>query len=168
LTYFSATGNTAKIAAVIQSTLEAKGATVDVLDITHPATREEKPAANDYQAFIFGFPVHSDRAPRVAREWLKTLDGKGRKCSTFFTYGGFGILPAHGTTRDILEGRNFDVVSSAEFPAAHSFNIGGWNALEDRPGPSEFDLAGAYAIKTYDRFCCDKDGKSLELPETEP
>ena len=50
----------------------------------------------------------------------------------FFTYGGFGVHPAHHATREILEERHFRVVSSAEFLGAHTFNRAGWEAMVDR------------------------------------
>lgn len=86
------------------------------------------------------------------REWLQTLDGQGKKCSTFFTYGGFGVHPAHYSTRQILEEQNFAMVSSAEFLASHTFNLGGWKAMEGRPDASDFELAKEYVVKTYRRF----------------
>ena len=45
---------------------------------------------------------------------MKTLEGQGKKCAMFFTYGGFGVHPTHYSTRQILENQNFVVVSSAE------------------------------------------------------
>ena len=152
LAYFSATGNTKKIAGYVFEKLKKSGADVEMLDITPLSVREKKTDLSLYDAFLFGMPVHSWRAPRIVRNWLKTLDGCGRKCSMFFTYGGFGIHPAHYTTCKILEERGFLVVSSAEFLAAHTFNLGGWRAMENRPDERDFSVADEYAQKTYFRF----------------
>ena len=132
LAYFSATGKTKKIAGYVFEKLKKSGADVEMLDITPLSVRKKKTNLSGYDTFVFGMPVHSWRAPRIVRNWLKTLDGCGRKCSMFFTYGGFGIHPAHYTTCKILEERGFLVVSSAEFLAAHTFNLGGWRAMENR------------------------------------
>ena len=62
-------------------------------------------------------------------------------CYFFQAYGGLTVHPIHFSTREILENRGFDLVSSAEFLAKHTFNIGGWSALEDRPNESDFGVA---------------------------
>ncbi|HSQ85629.1 MAG TPA: flavodoxin domain-containing protein [Desulfobacterales bacterium] len=123
--YFSATGNTAKIAKVIEEKFKEEGVRVTMSDITPLGERQRKIDFEPYQAVVFGAPVHSRRAPRAVRDWLRTLDGQGKKCSMFFTYGGFGVHPTHYSTRQILKEQNFIVVSSAEFLSAHTFNLGG-------------------------------------------
>ncbi|WFN36834.1 EFR1 family ferrodoxin [Methanomicrobium antiquum] len=155
IAYFSATGNTRKIADFVFEKLKNLGADVEILDITPLSVREKKTDLSLYDAFLFGMPVHSWRAPRIVRNWLKTLDGCGRKCSMFFTYGGFSIHPAHYTTCKILEERGFLVVSSAEFLAAHTFNLGGWEANVNRPDERDFSVAEEYAKETYLRFSGD-------------
>ena len=165
--YFSATGNTARIATVIKEKFIELGTDVEVKDITPYSGRQENINLELYQAVIFGAPVHSCRAPRVVREWLRTLNGQGKKCSMFFTYGGFGVHPTHYTTKQILEKQNFIVVSSADFLGAHTFNLGGWRAMEGRPNQCDLDVAKEYAIKTYKRFA-GEDLKILgELEKTE-
>ena len=165
--YFSATGNTARIARIIEESFSELGARVTMSDITPFASRQNKIDLEPYQAVMVGAPIHSWRAPRVVRELLKTLDGKGRKCSMFFTYGGFGVHPAHYSTREILQEQNFIVFSSAEFLSAHTFNIGGWKAMEGRPDESDYALAREYASRTYKRFTGEDDGVLFELEKTE-
>jgi flavodoxin/ferredoxin len=165
--YFSATGNTAKIANVIKKKFTKMGAEVTTIDITSLADRQQKIDLEPYQAVVFGSPIHSWRAPRVVREWLRTLDGEGKKCSMFFTYGGFGVHPTHYSTRRILEEQKFSVVSSAEFLGAHTFNLGGWKAMEDRPGEFDFEVAKDYVGITYKRFTGEDDRVLGELERTE-
>lgn len=152
LCWFSATGNTAAIAEAIEGRLSELGAEVNSVDITLSSTREDPIDLTPYQAAIFGAPIHSMRAPRVVRNWLETLDGQGKKCATFFTYGGFQVHPTHYNTKEILSRRNFNVLASAEFLACHTFNLGGWNAMEGRPDASDLALAGQFADKIFDRF----------------
>lgn len=165
--YFSATGNTAKIAEVIEEKFEEVGVGVTMSDITPYGNRQRKIDFEPYQAVVFGAPIHSSRAPRAVRDWLRTLDGQGKKCSMFFTYGGFGVHPTHYSTRQILEEQNFIVVSSAEFLSAHTFNLGGWRALEDRPDEIDFDVAKDYVELTYKRFTGEDDRILGELEKTE-
>lgn len=165
--YFSATGNTAQIAKVIEEKFKEFGVEVSMTDITSYTDRQRKIDLEPYQAVVFGAPIHSWRAPRVVREWLRTLDGQRKKCSMFFTYGGFNVHPTHYSTRQILEEQNFIVVSSAEFLGAHTFNLGGWKAMECRPDATDFDIAKEYASITYKRFTGEDDGILGELEKTE-
>lgn len=152
IVFFSATNNTKTMATVIKKELEEMGASAKMHDITPASARQHHMSFSAYDAVVFGFPVHSLRAPRVVREWLQGLDGEGKKCSMFFTYGGFMVHPSHHSTRQILNRQGFVVVSSAEFPGAHTFNIGGWCAFPERPNDQEFDQARQYVIATYRRF----------------
>jgi len=165
--YFSATGNTAKIAKVIEEKFKEEGVRVTMSDITPLGDRQRKIDFEPYQAVVFGAPVHTRRAPRIMREWLRTLNGQGKKCSMFFTYGGFGTHPAHYSTRQILEEQNFRVVSSAEFLAAHAFNLGGWKAMEGRPDEHDLDVAKEYVKITYKRFTNEDESPLDELEKTE-
>ncbi len=166
LCYFSATGNTAKMAGVIGETFREMGMKVEEKDIT-PLSEHSKPIdLEPYQAFVIGAPIYSWRAPRVVREWLRTLDGKGKKCSMFFTYGGFQVHPTHHSTKQILEEQGFVVVSSAEFLGAHTFNLGGWRAVPDRPDASDYEVAKGYVRKTYARFTGEDPGTLGEMEKT--
>lgn len=167
LIYFSATGNTAKMAKVIKESFIELGVEVQEYDITSYSSRQKKIDIGPYQALVFGAPIHSWRAPRVVREWLMTLDGEGKKCSMFFTYGGFKVHPTHYSTRQILEQQNFITVSSAEFLGAHTFNLGGWKAMEDRPNDADFEMAKEYVLKTHKRFTGEDPEILGELEKTE-
>lgn len=162
---FSATGNTAKIAEAIAERLVSLGATVHNSDITAPAGRKQPIAMDQFDAAVFGAPIHSMRAPRLVREWLLTLDGQGKKCAMFFTYGGFQIHPTHFTTAQILQNSSFVVVASADFPGKHTFNLGGWQAMADRPGPDELALAAQYADAVYKRFSGEDSGVVKDLDQ---
>ncbi len=167
IVFFSATGNTAKMATVIEERFTELGAEVTMSNVTSYNHRQEKTDLTSYDAVVFGLPVYSRRAPRVVRKWLRTLNGQGKKCSMFFTYGGFGTHPAHYSTRQILEEQHFHVVSSAEFLGAHAFNLGGWKAMERRPDESDFTVAKEYVEITYRRFTDEDEGLLGELEKTE-
>ena len=149
---FSATGNTARIGEAIAARFRELGAEAVLRDVTRPDSRPPGLPLGGFEAVLFGSPIHSMRAPRVFREWLATLEGEGRKCATFFTYGGFLVHPTHHHTREILTGRGFEFVASAEFLGAHTYNLGGWEAMVGRPDSSDLELAREYASALYDRF----------------
>ncbi len=152
LAYFSATGNTRKIVDAMASRFVELGSEVEKLEILLPEARKPGMDLSSFQAVVFGAPIHSMRAPRLVREWLATLDGAGIKCATFFTYGGFQVHPTHYDTRERLSQRGFTVVASAEFLGGHTFNLGGWQAMMDRPGDEDLRLATRYAEAIYKRF----------------
>ncbi|WP_419785801.1 EFR1 family ferrodoxin [Pseudodesulfovibrio sp.] len=161
---FSATGNTRTIASQMAAQLRERGAAVETCDITAHTADQPPIDCSACDAVIFGFPVHSLRAPRVVRDWLRTLDGQRKKCATFFTYGGFIVHPAHQSTRTILEERGFSLVASAEFPGAHTFNLGGWRAFPQRPDQRESELAKRYVDAVYDRLSGKDNAMPGELP----
>lgn len=150
--YFSATGNTEKIAQSIGTHLMELGGEVHFFDITLPSSRQKPIDIENFDAALFGFPIHSMRAPRICREWIAGLNGLGKKCAIFFTYGGFQVHPAHHTTRKLLEQNNFRVVASAEFLASHTYNLGGWQAMQGRPDESDFLVAREYAGRVLPRL----------------
>ena len=167
IAYFSATGNTQKMAEVIEPVFKERGASVDKFDITVKAARLEPLDFSPYDGVIFGAPIHSLRAPRVVRDWMKTLNGQGQKAAMFFTFGGFHVHPTHYSTREILAKAGFTVVSSAEFLGAHTFNKGGWDAVPSRPDASDFAVAREFALSTYDRFAGQDEGILGDLEKTE-
>jgi flavodoxin/Fe-S-cluster-containing hydrogenase component 2 len=156
IAFFSATGNTKKIAKVVNKKIGELNISTTLLDITSSNSRKDNILINDYDAVIFGFPIYSMRAPRVCREWLEKIDGEGKKCSVFFTYGGFGKDPAHYYMKQLLEKQNFELVSTAEFLGAHTFNYSGWEAAEGRPNESDYEVAKEYVMKTINKII-DKD-----------
>lgn len=152
LIYFSATGNTKRMADTVENYLKDHDISVTKIDITSHESRKEQISLSKYDAVIFGFPIYSLRAPRVCRQWLEKLDGNGKKCSVFFTFGGFGKAPAHYYMNELLEKRSFTLVSTAEFLGVHTFNRCGWQAAEGRPNESDFKAAEEYTHKTLKRF----------------
>jgi ferredoxin/flavodoxin len=167
LCYFSPTGNTRHIAHVIGRHLVDLGADVTERDITPLELRDAVTLSPGYDAFIIGAPIHSHRAPRLVREWLGTLRGEGKKAAMFLTYGGFTVHPAHHHTGKILTAAGFDVIASAEFLGKHTFNLGGWAAVPDRPDASDDDVARQYAKRIFARFSGEDPGRVGELPNTD-
>ena len=159
LLYFSATGVTNTYAQVIHNELVKLGSSVDMQNITPYSARQRPLLISKYDAFIFGFPVYADFAPSVINEWIPSLDGQGKRCGMFFTYGARTTGYAHFHTKLLLEGANFRVYFSAEFLGRHSFNLGGWDILPERPDEKDFVVARDLAKVAVERFS--KGGQSL-------
>ncbi len=152
LIFFSTTGNTAKIAGAIEEKLDELGIKVESVNIISFYQRQGMINMKKYDFLIFGFPVYAWRTPKVVREWLKTLDGKKKKCSMFFTYGGISMGIAHHETKQTLEKQGFMVISSAEFPGKHTYNLGGWDLLENRPNEADIEVAREYTEKLIEKY----------------
>lgn len=150
--YFSATGNTKKIAQAIASRLRELGSDAELIDITSHQNRQSKLEFKQFDGVVLGSPIHSMRAPRLVRDWIATLQGGGMKCATFFTYGGFQVPPTHYDTRRRLEEQGFKLAASAEFLGEHTFNLGGWQAMLGRPNDDDASLAREYADAVHARL----------------
>jgi len=152
IVYFSATDVTRTYARLMKEEILEGGWDVKLIDVTSFRSRHKKILLEVDHQIIFGFPVYGDFAPRVINQWIETLDGQGRRCATFFTYGGRTSGYAHFHTKLLLEKVGFEVLFSAEFLGRHSFNEGGWSILKDRPNEADFQAAREFAQLAIDRF----------------
>jgi len=149
--YFSGTDVTTVVARSVHRRLEERGLGADLVDIT-PLDRRNSADTDGYDRLIFGFPVYSDFAPAAMNDWLNTLEGRGRKCVIFCTYGGRSSGYFHYHTWQILKDRGFAVLMSAEFLGRHTFNVAGWKVLPDRPDGSDLHIAGELADRAAELF----------------
>lgn len=152
LVYFSATHVTQTYAEEMQETLLNQGCLSRSFNVTPSESRQHPLSFDDYNGVIFGFPVFADFAPTVINQWLPTLEGKGKKCSLFFTYGARSTGYAHFHTKLLLDRAGFKVLFTAEFIGRHSFNVGGWKNAPDRPNEADLAVAREYAQLAVSRF----------------
>ncbi len=150
--YFSATGNTQRIKNVIKKELINLGNDIQEFNLANRSVRENFSSFELFDAVVFGFPVYYWRAPRLIREWFKNKNGMNRRCSLFFTYGGAHIGIAHHNMKQILTSCGFNLVVSAEFLAKHTFNVAGFQFMEDRPNHEDFKIARKFASISYHKF----------------
>ena len=163
--YFSATGITETISNHIAEILKREGNSVKLKNIITPDSRQCQVDFLKYNAYIFGFPVFGGRPPSIVEEWMRTLNGRKRKCSMFFTYGARDLEVAHQITYYLLTQANFQIVLSAEFIGKHSFNVAeGWSLAEDRPNHLDFEVATEFALQSLTRFQNDSEF-SIDLSE---
>ncbi len=155
LVYFSGTNVTHTYAEVIRETLLDEGCSVRSFNVTPYGSRQAGLSFDDDDGVLFGFPVFADFAPSVINEWLPTLKGQGKKCALFLTYGARTTGYAHFHTKLLLERAGFQVLFSAEFLGRHSFNVGGWRVIPDRPNAEDLVVARGYARLAMERFASD-------------
>lgn len=164
LFYFSGTGNTERIAGAIAGELTEINVEIHIFNITSYKERQQNYDLAPYSAIIFGIPIYAWRAPEVVIEWLKSINGQGKRCATFFTYGGVAVGSAHYDTKEILHGSNFIHIGSSEFPGKHTFNLAGWDFLENRPDKRDFDIAKEFARKILNKFQ-EKENNRIEIED---
>jgi ferredoxin len=156
IVYFSATNVTHSYVEIVRDELLRRGCAVQTHNVTALESRRQPPSLDGCDGVIFGFPVFSSFAPSVINEWLPTLSGKGTKCATFFTYGGRTSAYAHFHTSLLLKQADFRLLLTAEFLGRHSFNVGGWQVLSDRPDEGDFSVAREFAGLAMERFSRDE------------
>jgi flavodoxin/Pyruvate/2-oxoacid:ferredoxin oxidoreductase delta subunit len=151
--YFSATGITELVSNHIALVIESEGHSVFQKNIITPESRQQEFDFLELDAYFFGFPVFEGRAPTVAEEWMKTLEGKNKKCSMYFTYGARDLELAHQATFYLLKKANFQVVLSAEFIGKHSFCVAkGFELAKGRPNQLDFDIVIKFVEESLARF----------------
>ena len=142
IVYFSAEGNTAKVA---KELAEAKGADIFEIVPEEPYTKADirwiNPVARcnreklgkkdvpsvgkienfaDYYTFFIGFPIWYYGAPNVVSTFCKGYDWNGKKIRIFATSGGSGIcktaekLQPYVTVAEILDARVVKQASEVE------------------------------------------------------
>ncbi len=152
LIYFSPTGNTKKIADAIQQELIKNDVEIGIFNITKPKIRRNISNFLEFEQFIFGFPIFYWRIPEEIRNWLKLVKGNGKKCATFFTYGGITSGVAPYDTGQILKAQDFNLLIAAEFLGKHTFNIAGWNVIPNRPNSEDLNIAREFAQLILKKF----------------
>ena len=167
LIFFSATKNTALIGKTIKQTLIKLNVNIDEFDITNYEIRQKEFDFGKYDGIILGAPVYAWRAPEIVREWIKTLEGKGTLCATFFTYGGVASGATHIDTFSLLKEQNFKVVASAEFLGKHTFSNVDWELMKDRPNQEDLEISEKFAEKVIQKFSKAQPA-ILELPDSLP
>lgn len=105
VTYFSQSGNTAKVATAIYEGIEA--AEKDLAPIS------EVGDVSDYDLIFCGFPVHAHRVPRSAEAFLEKLPA-GTKVALFATHGSLrgGILAVQAFHHGITIGHELNILGT--------------------------------------------------------
>jgi NAD-dependent dihydropyrimidine dehydrogenase PreA subunit len=152
LVYFSATNVTHSYAEVMRNAFVDHGCEVQLFNVTAYAARQRPLPIEDFDGFIFGFPVFANFAPSVINTWLTTIDGGGKRCAQYFTYGARTTGYAHFHTKLLLEQAGFQMMLSGEFLGRHSFNVSGWRILPNRPNEQDFAVAEEYVGLALKRF----------------
>jgi len=121
--YFSATGTTKKIVTELAGALAKHFRTHrEDFDFTLPAARTSPPAVSADDFVVFGVPVYAGRVPNVLLKYLACINGQGALALPVVVFGNRNYDDALVELKDILEERNFYVLSAGAFVGEHSFS----------------------------------------------
>lgn len=97
--YYTGTGGSERISRRIADELRHKGCDVSLNRII----RDKFSTEDTFDYYILVFAVHSFNAPRPTFEWVRRLEGKGRKCAVISVSGGGEIISNTACRRKIIK-----------------------------------------------------------------
>ena len=153
--YFSATGTTKTIVTKLADHIaEILRAPREDFNFTLPAARTSTPGVSAGDFAVFGVPVYAGRVPNVLLKYLDGIKGEGAVALPVTVYGNRDYDDALIELKDILEERNFYVLSAGAFVGEHSFS-----ETLAKGRPDEADIA---AVSRFAELVADK---VLRIPE---
>lgn len=123
--WFSATGTTQVTAeALAKSICMNLGgeAIFKSKSFTLPGERKKPLEFVENDLVVFGVPVYAGRVPNVLLKYLHTMNGNGALAVPVVLYGNRNYDDALIELKDIMEGRNFNVIAAGAFIGEHSFS----------------------------------------------
>jgi ferredoxin len=97
--YFSGTGNTRHVAALLQQHLVAAGATVDIVNIDQHTKGRSAPDITAYDMVGIAHPIHGWGVPRPIHQFLRRLpSASGKRAFVFRTAAGGNAPINNGTS----------------------------------------------------------------------
>lgn len=122
--FFSPTGTTQKITeAVAERIAKNLGASLAMIDLTLPESREKERVFSETDLVILGTPVYAGRVPNViVKDLLARLKGNGALGVAVVVYGNRHFDDALIELRDILIEDEFQPIGGGAFIGEHSFS----------------------------------------------
>lgn len=141
--YFSATGNTRRIASTIaQEIADSLHLPLKHYDFTVPPARKEPLLFSPDELVVFGTPVYAGRIPNLILPYISAAVGNGAIAVPIVLYGNRAFDDALMELRNTLEDGGFRTIAAAAFVGEHSF---GHDLATDRPDESDLSLASNFA-----------------------
>ncbi|MGE5380631.1 MAG: EFR1 family ferrodoxin [Methylocystaceae bacterium] len=166
--FFSATGTTKKVVSAmtghISKLAEARG-TINIIDFTLPASRQQAPSFSEKDLVIIGIPVIAGRVPNVLLKYLNSIHGNGALAAAVVVYGNRNYDDALVELKDILELDGFKVVAGGAFIGEHSFSK---VLAANRPDDNDLAKIEDFARKIYNKITNEKVVKPLQIKGDKP
>lgn len=136
---FSPTGTTHRVVEAIVAGMSP--ASVDMIDITGPETRQHPLELSKDEVLVIGVPVYMGRVPALLDDWLGSLRGQGTPAVCVVVYGNRAYENALLELCDVVSGRGCVPLGGGAFIGEHSFSGAGTPTAEGRPDASDLNLA---------------------------
>lgn len=143
--YFSATGNSGKIAEAVAAALGGAGESINVTPASYRAGRGEY-ASDD--VVVFGAPVYGGRIPAIAYGRLAQYHGNGTPCVLTVTYGNRDYDDALLELSDLAVKNGFVPVAAGAFVGRHTFG----EVEVTRPDENDLAEAGELGVRALARI----------------
>ena len=150
LVYFSPTGTTQKVVRGI-----ARGighGSVEELDITTPAAREQALRVSQDDLLILGVPVYMGRVPALLMEWLHAVRAQNTAAVPVVVYGNRTYEDALLELADILSGCGCRPIAGAAFVGEHSFSDAETPTAQGRPDEDDLQHAESFGRLVQEKF----------------
>jgi ferredoxin len=139
LVYFSPTGTTKTVVQAIARGIDH--GTVEVLDITLPASRLQPLQTSENEVLIVGVPVYMGRVPALLTDWLHAIKARNTPAVGVVIYGNRTYEDALIELHDILTRCGCKPIAGAAFIGEHSFSDDETPTAKDRPDASDVQHA---------------------------
>lgn len=156
--YYSATGNTDKVANTLAEELAAKlGLPLERVGFTKPAEREREYSFTEKDLVVVGTPTYAGRMPnKIMPDFREKLRGNGALAVPVVLFGNRAYENSLVELCALLEGNGFHTVAAGAFVGRHAFTD---ELAYGRPGWSDL-----FEVKTFAKKISDKVRALSDIP----
>lgn len=135
--YFSPAGSTRRLTTTLASALaESFGVSLETVDITLPAAREESHAFTEGDLVVCGSPTYAGKLPnKLLSYWKERLAGNGALAVALVTFGNRAYDNSLAELCTCLAGNGFRTVGAGAFACRHVFSE---TLAAERPDKDDF------------------------------
>lgn len=156
--YYSATGNTDKVANTLAEELAAKlGLPLERVGFTKPEEREREYSFTEKDLVVVGTPTYAGRMPnKIMPDFREKLKGNGALAVPVVLFGNRAYENSLAELCALLEGNGFHTVAAGAFVGRHAFTD---ELAYGRPGWSDL-----FEVKTFAKKISDKVKTLSDIP----
>lgn len=163
---FSPTGGTQRIASLLSEELRLKCEMVEasLIDLAEPAP-ELSPALQADDLAVIAVPSFGGRAPAVAIERLRRLNGHGAKAVIVCVYGSRAYEDTLVELQDAVSAAKFEVIAAVSAVSRHSMLP---ELASERPNAQDEDILTHFAQEIARKWRAGEPLGTLALPGNRP
>lgn len=150
LAYFSPTGTTKKVSQAIA--LGIKPDSIEFIDITSPAAREEILHVAGDELLLLAVPVYMGRVPEIVGGWLEKLQAQDSPTVCVVVYGNRAYEDALLELKDVVTKCGGRPIAGAAYIGEHSFSTAENPVAQGRPDKDDLEHAKAFGRKIREKL----------------